>query len=48
MFERGVFSLLDQGPYENAAWPDILAWSFLISPKVVQDVTYLVDIFPIP
>jgi hypothetical protein len=36
-----------RAPTENAAWPDILAPSFLDSLKAVQDVTGLVDIFPI-
>jgi hypothetical protein len=35
-------------PTEKAAQLDKLAMSFLDSLKVVQDVTYLVDIFPIP
>jgi hypothetical protein len=46
MFERGVVCWT-RASTENAVWPDILAPSFLISPKVVQDVIYLVDIFPI-
>jgi hypothetical protein len=36
-----------RAPTENAAWPDILALSFLDSLKAVQHVTYLVDVFPI-
>jgi hypothetical protein len=48
MFERQVFNLWDQGPTEKAAQPDILAPSFLHSLKAAQDVTCLVDIFPIP
>jgi hypothetical protein len=37
-----------RAPTENVVQPDILALSFLDSLKTVQDVTCLVDIFPIP
>jgi hypothetical protein len=37
-----------RAPTENAVQPDILTPRFLVSLKVVQDVTCLVDIFPIP
>jgi hypothetical protein len=37
-----------RAPTEKAAQPDILVPSFLDSLKAVQDVTCLVDIFPIP
>jgi hypothetical protein len=37
-----------RAPTEKAVRPDILAPSFLDSLKAVQDVTCLVDIFPVP
>jgi hypothetical protein len=48
MFKRECLIYWTRAPTENAAQPDILAPPFLVSLKVVQDVTYLVDIFPIP
>jgi hypothetical protein len=37
-----------RAPTENAVQPDILALFLLVSLKSVQDITYLLDIFPIP